>query len=273
MAIDGPTSFEDVYFAMMAELDFTKHLGGQQSTGELIAMCHVDVDTYVLDVGCGVGVTPCQIAKAHGCRVVGVDLREAMVQRARERAEREEVGERTEFRVADARELPFDDGTFDVVMCESVLAFLPDRESALDEFVRVARPGGVVGINESTWIEEPPPELRAKVTRSFGGNLDVQSPEKWRALMESGGLRDIAVKTSPIAAGSEISNRLKRLGGVKGLARIMSRTPAVLAKHPVYRSFLKDAFSMPKELFRYWGYGLYVGKVTEKSFGARESAR
>jgi ubiquinone/menaquinone biosynthesis C-methylase UbiE len=165
--------FEDVYFAMMAEMDFTKHLGGQRSTDELIAMCRIDRDTYVLDVGCGVGITPCYIAKAYGCQVVGVDVREAMVQRARERVERVGVGGHAEFRVADARELPFDDDAFDMVVCESVLAFLLDREKAMGEIVRVVKPGGIVGINESTWIKEPPPELRAQVARSFMGNLDV----------------------------------------------------------------------------------------------------
>jgi arsenite methyltransferase len=260
MATDKPADFADVYFAMLAEMDYTKHLGGQQSTDELIEMCHITEDSYVLDIGCGVGVTPCHIAKTFGSRVVGVDLREAMVQRARERAEREGVGERTEFRVADAQELPFDDETFDVVICESVLAFLSGREKAMGEFVRVAKPSGTVGINESTWIKEPPPELRAQVTRSFEGHLEVQSPEEWRELLGSSGLKDIAAKTSPIAAGSEISSRLRRLGGVKGVARIMARMPSVLIKRPVYRSFVKDAFSMPKELFSYWGYGIYVGK-------------
>jgi arsenite methyltransferase len=260
MAIGEPSSFEDVYFAMMAEMDFTKHLGGQQATDELIEMCHIDECTYVLDVGCGVGITPCHIAKACGCQVVGVDVRRAMVQRARERAQREGVGDRIEFRVADARDLPFDDGTFDVVICESLLAFLQERRKAMGELVRVAMPDGCVGISESTWIKEPTPELRSQVTRSFGGSLDVQTPEEWQVLLETSGLQDIYTRVSEIAVGSEISNRLKRLGGVRGVARIVAGMPSVFIKRPVYRSFMKDAFSMPKQLFSYWGYGLYVGR-------------
>ena len=79
-------------------------------------------------------------------------------------------------------------------------------------------------------------------------------------LLESSGLNDVVAKTSPITAGSEISHRLRRLGGVKGVARIMARMPSVLIKRSVYASFVKDAFSTPKELFSYWGYGVYVGK-------------
>jgi ubiquinone/menaquinone biosynthesis C-methylase UbiE len=260
MATNESADFADVYFAMLAEMDYTKHLGGQQSTDELIEMCHITRGSQVLDIGCGVGVTPCYIARTFGCQVVGVDVREAMVQRARARALRESVGERTEFRVADARELPFDDDAFDVIICESVLAFLQDREKAMGEFVRVAKSGGIVGVNESTWIKEPPPELRAQLARSFEGHLEVQSPEEWQELLRGSGLKGIVAKISPIAAGSEVSNRLRRLGGVKGVARIMARMPWVLVKHPIYRSFVKDAFSTPKELFSYWGYGVYAGR-------------
>lgn len=255
-----PSEFEDVYFGMLAEMDFTKHLGGQQATDELIQLCHIGAGSYVLDVGCGVGITPCQMARVYGCRVMGVDLREAMVERARQRAAREGVAALAEFEVADARDLPFEDATFDAVVCESVLAFLQDRKQAVAEFVRVTKLGGYVGISESTWLREPTPELRAEVTQSFGGNLDVQSPEEWRALLEAGGLKDVVAKTNEITVGSEFSNRIRRLGGVKGMARLWAKMPFLLIKRPVYRSFIKDAFSMPKEVISLWGYGLYVGQ-------------
>ena len=135
-----------------------------------------------------------------------------------------------------------------------------EQQKAVNECARVTKPGGYVGLNESTWIKEPPPELPEQVTRSLGGNLDIQTPEEWRALLESSGLKDVIAKASAITAGSEISNRLRRLGGVKGVARIMARMPSVLIKRSVYTSFVKDAFSTPRELFSYWGYGVYVGR-------------
>jgi ubiquinone/menaquinone biosynthesis C-methylase UbiE len=260
MDSEGAADFEDVYFAMMAELDFTKHLGGQRSTSKLLEMCHIDADVYVLDVGCGVGVTPCHVAREYGCRVIGVDLRPAMVRRARKRAEREGIEKQVEFEAADARDLPFDDGAFDVVICESVLAFLPERQQALDEFVRVARPDGWVGISESTWIKDPPPGLRAQVTQSFRGQLDVQTPEEWQGMLEKANLEDVTAYVKEITVGSETSGRLKRMGGLGGMARMMTRVPSLLIKRPIYRSFMRDVFSMPMELYSYWGYGLYVGR-------------
>ncbi|HUW96585.1 MAG TPA: class I SAM-dependent methyltransferase, partial [Anaerolineae bacterium] len=111
----------DTLFRVQADLDFTKHLGGQTATDRLVELCQIDRGDYVLDVGCGVGITPCNISKAQGCRVVGVDLRESLIDRARDRARRLGLEDRVEFRVADAHDLPFEDNRFDAVMVESVL--------------------------------------------------------------------------------------------------------------------------------------------------------
>jgi len=100
------------FFDFAAEVGLTKHLGGLGATEELIELCHIGEGKYVLDVGCGAGVTPCFIARRYGCRVVGVDISKGMVERYEERAKREGVADRVEFRVADAQDLPFDDDLF-----------------------------------------------------------------------------------------------------------------------------------------------------------------
>lgn len=53
-----------------------------------------------------------------------------------------------EFHVADAQNLPFDDNQFDVVICESVNAFVPNRAKAASEYVRVIKSGGFLGMSE-----------------------------------------------------------------------------------------------------------------------------
>jgi arsenite methyltransferase len=93
-------------------------------------------------VGCGVGVTPCYLAKKYNCRVVGVDIHPGMIERSKERAQREGVAEQVEFRVADAQELPFEDEIFDDIITESVTAFPEDKPKAVREYARVTKPGG-----------------------------------------------------------------------------------------------------------------------------------
>jgi hypothetical protein len=46
------------FFDFAAEVGLTKHLGGLAATEQLVALCHIDQGTYVLDVGCGAVVTP-----------------------------------------------------------------------------------------------------------------------------------------------------------------------------------------------------------------------
>ena len=126
------------FFDYAAEVGLTKHIGGLEATDTIADLCHIEKGTYVLDVGCGVGATPCYLAHKYGCRVAGVDIVEKMVERSRERAKKMNLSDRVEFRVADAQELPFEDDCFDAVITESVTAFPKDKLKA----VRGVCPGG-----------------------------------------------------------------------------------------------------------------------------------
>lgn len=132
------------YFEFLANLGLTKHHGSMQATRELVELCHVRSGADVLDVGCGVGATPCYLAKELGCRVVGVDLLGKMIEQSRERAKLEGVEGLVELIVADARELSFKDDLFDAVIMESLNAFFEDKRRAMTEYVRVTKPGGYV---------------------------------------------------------------------------------------------------------------------------------
>ena len=93
---DQPT-----FFDFAAEVGLTKHIGGIAAIEALIELCHIGRESTVLDVGCDAGATACFIAKRVGCRVVGVDILEKMVECSRERAARKKMTQRVEFRVAD----------------------------------------------------------------------------------------------------------------------------------------------------------------------------
>ena len=141
---------ESYYFDLQASWGLTKHMGGLEATRTLLEACHIDTASYVLDVGCGVGITACYLATDYGCNVVGVDLSELMVERSKERATRKNVEDRVEFEIGDAHDLPFKAGVFDAVICESVVAFSKDKQKVIREYARVAKSGGCVGINEVT---------------------------------------------------------------------------------------------------------------------------
>jgi arsenite methyltransferase len=251
------------FFDFAAEVGLTKHLGGVEATDEIVRLCHIGQAAYVLDVGCGAGVTPVYLAKKHGCRLVGVDISEGMIERSRERAAREGVVDRTEFRVADAQDLPFEDNLFDAVITESVTAFPEDKQKAVDEYARVTRPGGYVGLNESTWLKvPPPPEMIAWASQDLGASVKPLTSAEWMDLLEGAGLSDIIARTSDINVRNEARGILRRYG-LAGMFRVMGRTLSLYARNPAYRSFVKGVRQegvAPENLDEYFGYGLYVGR-------------
>ena len=251
------------FFDFAAEVGLTKHIGELEATEALLELCHVSKGNYVLDVGCGVGVTPVFIAKRYGCRVVGVDISEGMVERSRERAKRARVVDRVEFRVADAQDLPFDDNSFDAVITESVTAFPEDKQKAVNEYARVTKPGGYVGLNESTWLRvPPPPELVAWASQELGANAKPLTSSEWAGLLEAAGLRETVVRTYEINVQDEGRGILRRYG-CGGMLGVLFRMLSLYARSPAYRRFVKGVREdgvTPDNLDEYFGYGLYVGR-------------
>ena len=254
---------ENPYFDLQAKVGITRHPGGLKTTRELIELCRIDRDTFVLDVGCGIGMSACYIAKKSGSRVVGVDISEKMIARSKERAEREGVKGKVEFQVADAQNLPFEDDLFDIVISESATAFAEHKQSAINQYVRVIKPGGYVALNETTWIKtQPPVELVEYLYHTVGG-FKPETVDGWRELLERSGLNDIQVKTYKLAPLSQFVNEI-RMAGFTDSFKAWGRLFALFFKSPIYRKAIiemaKQARRIPRNFSEYFGYGIYVGR-------------
>ncbi|MDE2756646.1 MAG: class I SAM-dependent methyltransferase [Acidobacteriota bacterium] len=98
-----------------------------------------------LDIGTGPGLIPIMLAvRTPGLRLTGVDLSEPMLQKARDAAREAGVADRLDFRLGDAKSLPFSERSFDLVLCNSLLHHLPDPLALLNEVSRVTKPGGAI---------------------------------------------------------------------------------------------------------------------------------
>jgi len=247
----------EVLYEMVAYVGFKKHFhfGGLKATRELIELCHIDRDKYVLDVGCATGKTACYLAKGYGCRVVGVDILERMIDRSNERAKREDVADIVRFRAADTQDLPFEDNLFDVVIGEFITGLLDDKQRGVKEYLRVTKPGGYVGLNEATWIKTPPPaELVEYLSRTYGVKGEILTSDGWEELLAGTGLRDIVVRACKVEA---LSNKRD---DVIDLLRVWHRALYLYIRSSAFRRFIKEALSIPKNLLEYFGYGIYVGR-------------
>ena len=98
----------------------------------------------ILEVGVGTGISLPDYARVN--RIVGVDISAAMLDKARERVVELGLDHVEALEVMDAERLTFADGSFDVVVAQYVVTAVPNPEAALDEFIRVLRPGGEIVI-------------------------------------------------------------------------------------------------------------------------------
>ncbi|WBH15693.1 class I SAM-dependent methyltransferase [Sphingomonas radiodurans] len=98
----------------------------------------------IIEVGVGTGISLPQYAR--NCRIVGVDLSDAMLDKARARVREQKLDHVELIAVGDAEALDFPDNSFDVVVAQYVVTAVPHPERALDEFARICRPGGEIVI-------------------------------------------------------------------------------------------------------------------------------
>lgn len=119
--------------------------GGVFATGRREAIAAAEgIGGRILEVGVGTGISLPHYDRQS--RVVGVDISDAMLDKARVRVRRLALDNVERIEQMDAENLRFADSEFDVVVAQYVVTAVPDPERALDEFVRVVRPGGEIVI-------------------------------------------------------------------------------------------------------------------------------
>jgi SAM-dependent methyltransferase len=135
------------------DLDITRHPVGSRGFFDDLDQYHfeklhhllqlVDFEGYanrtVLEIGCGAGVDLARFAKG-GAIVTGVDLAPSAIDLAR--ANFAQQGLRGEFQVANGEQLPFPDGSFDMVFAHGVVQYTADPRQLVAECRRVLKPGG-----------------------------------------------------------------------------------------------------------------------------------
>lgn len=174
----------------------------------------------VLEIAAGTGVVTraMDIALGDSAAIVATDLNHAMIDHAAARGTRHTV----EWRQADAERLPFDDATFDAVVCQFGAMFFPDKTKAFSEARRVLAPGGVLLFNTWDRIEEN--EFAETVTDALAA-VFPDDPPRFMARTPHGYHDPTAIQRDLAAGGFTATPTIVTLAARSRAAN--SRIPAV----------------------------------------------
>ena len=161
----------------------------------LVAGGHGALDA--LDVGCGTGFLSLELV-GRGHRVTGIDFAPQMLAEARRKAAAQGLAVR--FEAGDAEQLGFAEASFDLVITRHVLWTLPHPEAAIDEWIRVLRPGGRLAVIDSQFdpsvLEKSPQNARSSAEYAGIGDqlpfLGGRPQGEIEALLRAHGLVDVA---------------------------------------------------------------------------------
>lgn len=167
---------------------------------------HIKKGDTVVDLGSGAG-NDCFVAReevGEMGRVIGIDMTEQMVEKARRNAEK--VGTcNVEFVLGDIEDMPLDDNLADVVVSNCVLNLVPDKQRAFAETYRIIKPGGHFSISDVVTRGELPDALKEDAEMYAGcvsGAIDIDA---YLAIIADTGFVNITIqKSKPIHLPDEI---------------------------------------------------------------------
>lgn len=151
----------------------------QYWVADLLQRAAVQPDERVLDVACGTGIVSRGLAKhlAGQVEITGLDLNPAMISVAEELAAAE--GASVVFTPGNALELPFPDDSYDVVLCQQGLQFMPDKAQAVAEMRRVLKPGGRAVISVWQGLDVHPFSRALKESTEKRLGVIFADPHSW----------------------------------------------------------------------------------------------
>jgi len=170
---------------------------------DLVRRAALRMGDRVLDVACGTGVVARLASEEIGANgtVVGLDVNPAMIDVARSTTPSDKS---IEWHEANAENMPLPDASFDVVLCQMGLQFMPDKHAALREMGRVLVPGGRLVLN----LPGPTPQIFAIMAKAFARHVgteaagfvsqvfSIHDTAEIRNLLSGAGFRDISVQAN-----------------------------------------------------------------------------
>ena len=168
---------------------------GQQSfiapryLDDLIRRLRIDENSYVFDVGSGVGGPALYIASRTGCRIAGIDISDVGVDMSVKLAKKSGLEGKAEFRLGDAMKTPFADNTFDTAISLNVMNVFRDKVGLFREVLRVLKKDGIWAFLSGTFDMPDDPEIARKMARGYLIPQYYDSLANYRNMLKEAGFQ------------------------------------------------------------------------------------
>jgi arsenite methyltransferase len=190
---------DDTYSIMAEEY---KNLKGYNPDADLGLGCGLPTEfakfktgDTVVDLGSGAG-NDCFVARAEtgdSGRVIGIDMTQAMVDKARVNAAK--LGySNVEFHLAEIENMPLADNTADVVVSNCVLNLVPNKVNAFREIFRITKHGGHFSISDIVLSGELPPQLKAAANMYAGCVSGAVQKDEYLDIVKKTGFRNVTIQ-------------------------------------------------------------------------------
>jgi len=162
--------------------------------GNPVALASLTEGETVLDLGSGAGFDCFLAADRVGekGRVIGVDMTQEMVEKARENAAKGNYGN-VEFRLGEIENLPVADNSVDIVISNCVINLAPDKGKVFKEAYRVLKPGGRLMVSDIVLLQELPDFIKNSVEAYIGCLSGAMMREEYIKAIETAGFDEVKI--------------------------------------------------------------------------------
>ncbi|MDR2545199.1 MAG: class I SAM-dependent methyltransferase [Methanobrevibacter sp.] len=153
--------------------------GGIKTILHFINYSNIKNNSKILEIGTSTGFTAIEIAKRIDCEIVAIDINKDSLKIAEDRAKKYDVHDKIKFSQENAMNLSFEDEEFNFVFSGNILSYIPEREKALKEYMRVLKPGGVLFAVPMYYKKIPSDVFFEKICNALKMEITVDTENYW----------------------------------------------------------------------------------------------